>query len=294
MQVCQELSRIGQRRGLRVVAIYGGQDINHQLNALRQGVHVVVGTPGRVMDHLGRGTLHLGQVRFAILDEADKMLDIGFADDIDYILQLTPSHRQTALYSAAFPPFIQRLVHRHLDNPVRVRIGGEIETVHEVDQLYYEVAERDKPAALREIIEQHINGGQALVFCRTQIGVDWLVRSLTQRSYPVHGLHGGKSQYERNQVMQAFRNGKLKIMVSTNLASRGIDVPTITHIINYDVPDNVEEYVHRIGRAGRMGRTGTAITLVTEWDFGMLDLIRECMGDKLHQGRLAVSPGSHY
>lgn len=290
VQVSQELSRIGQFRGLQVLAIYGGQPIATQLNALRRGVHVVVGTPGRVMDHLGRGTLDLRQVKFAILDEADEMLDIGFAEDMDYILRQTPNQRQTALFSATFPSFIQKLIHRHLKQPVQVRIGGEIETVHEVAQLYYEVAERDKAAGLQEIIKQHVNGGQALVFCRTQIGVDRLVRSLTQHNYPAYGLHGGKPQSERNTVMQAFREGKLKVLVSTNLASRGIDIPAITHVINYDVPDNLEEYVHRIGRAGRMGREGTAITLVTEWDFEMLDFIMAHMEGRLRQGRLAVSP----
>ena len=291
VQVSQELSRIGQRRGLQVLAIYGGQAINPQLIALKRGVHVVVGTPGRIMDHLSRGTLDLRRVKFAILDEADEMLDIGFAEDMDYILRQTPkTGRQTALFSATFPGFIRKLIHRHLNTPVEVRIGGEIETVHEVAQVYYEVASRDKQAGLQEIIQQQINGGQALVFCRTQIGVDRLVRSLTQRNYPVLGLHGGKPQSERNAVMQGFRDGKLKVLVSTNLASRGIDIPAITHVINYDMPDNLEEYVHRIGRAGRMGREGTAVTLVTEWDFEVLDAIMAQMGDRLQQGRLSLSP----
>ena len=290
VQVAGELSRIGKYRSLRVVAIYGGQSINPQIEALRRGGQVVVGTPGRVMDHIGRGTLNLGQVKFAILDEADEMLDIGFADDMDYILRQTPRRRQTALFCATYPAFMRRLIHRHLHDPVWVRIGSEIETVEEVEQVYYEVAQRDKESGLREILDNQVNGGQALIFCRTQIGVDRLVRSLARHSYPVYGLHGGKTQTERNTVMQAFRGGELRILVSTNVASRGIDIPSITHVINYSIPDNLEEYVHRIGRAGRMGRQGTAITLVSEWDFDMLDLLMQNMGDRLHQARLAVSP----
>ena len=293
VQVCQEVSHIGQYRGLRVVALYGGQPINYQLEALRKGAQVAVGTPGRIMDHLGRGTLNLSHIKFAILDEADEMLDIGFADDMDYILRHTPlaaDGRQTALFSATFPSFIQKLIHRHLTSPEQVRIGGEIETVHQVSQVYYEVSERHKDAGLKEIISQQVNGGQALVFCRTQIGVDRLVHSLTRDGFPVYGLHGGKTQSERNKVMQAFREGNLKVLVSTNLAARGIDIPSITHIINYEVPDSVEEYVHRIGRAGRMGRPGTAILMVTEWDFDKADPIMQVMGGRLNKLRLSVSP----
>jgi ATP-dependent RNA helicase DeaD len=169
-------------------------------------------------------------------------------------------------------------------------MGGEIETVDEVAQVYYEIAERDAETGLREILDQQLNGGQALVFCRTQANVDYLVRYLARHQYPVAGLHGGKLQKERDAVMGAFREGSLKILVSTNLASRGIDIPAITHVINYNIPDNVEEYVHRIGRAGRMGRPGIAITLVREWDFDMLDSIKEHLGHRLLQGKLAASP----
>jgi ATP-dependent RNA helicase DeaD len=290
VQVSAELYRIGTYRGLQVAPIYGGQPIQPQIHALKRGAHVVVGTPGRIMDHLSRGTLRLDRVRFAVLDEADEMLDIGFAEDIDYILRQVPSQRQTALYSATFPSFIQRLIHRHLHDPVRVRMGGEIETVDEVEQVYYEIAERDAELGLREILDQQLNGGQALIFCRTQVNVDRLVHYLTHYHYPAAGLHGSKLQRERDTVMQAFRDGSLKILVSTNLASRGIDIPTITHVINYNIPDNVEEYVHRIGRAGRMGRSGTAITLVREWDFDMLDSLKGYIGNRLLQGKLEVSP----
>jgi ATP-dependent RNA helicase DeaD len=229
-------------------------------------------------------------VRFAVLDEADEMLDIGFAEDIDHILRRTPGQRQTTLYSATFPSFVRRLIHRYLCDPVWVRTGGAIETVDEVEQVYYEIAERDAKLGLREILDQQLNGAQALIFCRTKANVDRLVRYLAHHHYPISGLHGGKLQSERDAVMQAFRAGSLKILVSTNLASRGIDIPATTHVINYNIPDNVEGYVHRIGRAGRMGRSGTAITLVREWDFDMLDSIKGYIGDRLLQGKLAVSP----
>lgn len=290
VQVSAELHRIGSLRGIQVVPIYGGQSIQPQIQALKRGVHIVVGTPGRIMDHQRRGTLRLNGVSFVVLDEADEMLDIGFADDIDRILRQTPSQRQTALYSATFPGFIRGLIHRHLHDPVWVRLGGEIEMVDEVEQVYYEIADRDCEVGLREILDHQVNGGQALIFCRTQINVDRLVNYLSRHQYAVYGLHGGKPQKERNAAMQAFRDGSRKILVSTNLASRGIDIPTITHVINYTIPDNLEEYVHRIGRAGRMGRAGTAITLVREWDFDMLDAIMGHVGDRLLQGKLAVSP----
>ena len=291
VQVAGELSRIGVHRGLRVVSLYGGQSIQPQLKALARGVHVAVGTPGRVLDHLSRGTLRLDRVRYAVLDEADEMLDIGFAEDMDRILRQTPKSRQTALYSATFPGFIRRLIHRHLREPVYIWGDiGEVETVKEVEQVYYEIAERDLGTGLREILDQQVQEGQALIFCRTQVNVDRLVRELSDHDFLVYGLHGGKPQRERDAVMKSFRDGSLKILVSTNLAARGIDIPSITHVINYNIPDNVDEYVHRIGRAGRMGRAGTAITLVREWDFEMLDSIMESVGDKLAKGRLAVSP----
>ena len=291
VQVSGEIRRIGSRRNLRVVTLYGGQPIKGQIRLLQQGMQIAVGTPGRVLDHLQRGTLNLSGVKFAVLDEADEMLDIGFADDIDRILRVTPKVRQTALYSATFPGFIRRLINRHLDNPVYILSETEdVETVDEVRQVYYEIAKRDLEIGLQEILELSVGEGQALIFCRTQINVDTLVRELGRAGRRVYGLHGGKTQRERDSVMKSFRGGDLKILVSTNLASRGIDIPSITHVINYDMPENVEEYVHRIGRAGRMGRIGTAVTLVQEWDFEMLDAIIGKVGDKLVQGKLSVSP----
>ena len=295
IQVSDELRRLCQFRGLRVVTVYGGQPIRRQLDALQKGAHIVVGTPGRIQDHLRRGTLRLEQVRVAVLDEADEMLDIGFAEDIERILRFTPRSRQTALFSATMPFPIRRLVYRHSKRPLWVRIGGEAEPVEQVRQIYYEVAAQDKNVGLEELLRSSpstsspgVGDGQTLIFRRTQMGVERLVDYLSRRGYPVRGIHGGLSQGQRDAVMQAFRAGRLKLLVATNLASRGLDIPAIFQVINFDVPQNVEEYVHRIGRTSRMGRPGTAITLVGEWDLEAFDAVQQHIGDDMEQGRLAL------
>ena len=290
MQVAGELERIGARRGVRVCAVFGGQPIKRQLDQLARGVDVVVGTPGRVMDHMQRGTLKLGRVKFAVLDEADEMLDIGFAKDVEYILRQTPRSRQTMLFSATIPAFVRRLIRRYQNDPLWVRLGAEIQTVDEVDQIYYEVAERDKEAAVREVLDEMSDGARVLVFRRMQVGVDRLVRALSH-NYPVMGLHGGMPQSERDAAMGRFKAGNLPILVSTNVAARGIDVRDISHVINYDMPDNVEEYVHRIGRTARMGRRGTAVSFLAEWDFDVFERIVEHVGgDRLTRRRLSIYP----
>ena len=288
MQVTRETEKIGARRGVRVCAVFGGQPIKRQLAQLERGVDVVVGTPGRVMDHMRRGTLGLGRVKFAVLDEADEMLDIGFAKDVEYILRHTPRSRQTMLFSATIPPFVRTLIRRYQNDPLWVRLGAEIQTVDEVDQIYYEVAERDKETAMREVLDEMDEGARVLVFRRMQIGVDRLVRAL-KRGYPVMGLHGGMSQPERDAAMGRFKAGNLPVLVSTNVAARGIDVRDISHVINYDMPDNVEEYVHRIGRTARMGHKGTAVSFLAEWDLDVFDQIVKHVGDnRLTRRRLSI------
>lgn len=283
MQVADELRRIAATREISVVPVYGGQPIQRQLNALARGVEIVVGTPGRVMDHIERRTMRLDHIRVVVLDEADRMLDIGFAQDMQWILRRTPRSRQTALFSATIPGFVRRLIRTYMDDPVWIRLGDEIQTVDEVEQLYCEVAERDKVAGVAEILEGlDAETAQVLIFCRMQVGVDRLVRALRSRGYPIEGLHGGMPQGDRNSVMGRFRDGRLSILASTNLAARGIDILTITHVINYDMPDNVEEYVHRIGRTARMGMQGTAISIVAEWDRELFESVRKHIGaDKL-------------
>ena len=295
IQVSDELGNLCRHRELRVVTVYGGQSINRQLDALHKGAHIVVGTPGRVLDHLTRRTLRLDRVRTAVLDEADEMLDIGFADDIERILRFTPPTRQTALFSATMPNAIHRMVYRHLKDPTWLRVGGEAEPVDQVRQVYYEVASQDKNSGLEELLDSRqpagldeASKGQTLIFRRTQRGVERLVHYLQRRGTTVKGIHGGLTQGQRDAAMNAFRSGRLQLLVATNVAARGLDIPAISRVINFDTPQNVEEYVHRIGRTSRMGRPGTAITFVGESELDEFDLIQRHIGDDLEQGRLAL------
>jgi ATP-dependent RNA helicase DeaD len=277
-QVADELSCIFKYRGIRTVAVYGGAPIARQISGLEAGGQVVIGTPGRVIDLLNRGNLRLDNVKTVVLDEADQMLDIGFLPDIRTILRHTPRERHTALFTATVPTQIRRLIYSYLKDPKTIRVGEESEPVDSVRQMYCEVARRDKLDALREVFETIDAGEQTLVFRRTQEDVDWLVRMLKQKGVAADAIHGGLRQSDRNAVMQAFRDGKVKLLVSTNLTSRGIDVPAVAHVINYDIPEQVEEYVHRIGRTARMGREGTAVTFVAEWDTEFFDAIRDHVG----------------
>jgi ATP-dependent RNA helicase DeaD len=278
-QVTDEIARIVKYRGINIVAVYGGAPIAKQIAGLEANAHLIVGTPGRVIDLLNRGNLRLDKARTVILDEADQMLDIGFLPDIRTILRQTDRERQTALFTATVPTQIRRLIYSYLKDPKTIRVGEESEPAENVRQMYCEVARRDKFDALREVFETIDAGEQTLVFRRTQGDVDWLVKMLKQRRLPAEAIHGGLRQSERNTVMQDFRDGKVKILVSTNLTSRGIDVPAVAHVINYDCPEQVEEYVHRIGRTARMGRDGTAVTFVGEWDMEFFDAIRKHVGD---------------
>ncbi len=277
-QVTAELIRIAKYRGVHTACLYGGEPIHKQFVSLERGAHIVVGTPGRVIDHLQRGTLDLDRVRIAVLDEADQMLDIGFFPDIRRILRATPRSRQTTLFSATVPTQIKRLIYSFLHEPEWVRVGEESEPVSEVRQVYTEVAERDKYRALEKLLTSQ-EYDQALIFRRTQIGVDKLVANMSRRGYSIEGIHGALPQRKRDSVMRAFREGKLKLLVATNLASRGIDIAAISNVINFDMPDNVEEYVHRIGRTARMGRAGTAATFLAEWDFETFDAIKAHVGE---------------
>ena len=292
-QVSNELRSICRYCRLKVVTVYGGKPLRGQMDALQAGAHIVVGTPGRILDHLTRGTLRLDRVRIAVLDEADEMLDIGFAYDIERILRFTPPSRQTALFSATIPTRIRSMVYRHLKRPVWIRLGEEAEPVEQVKQVCYEVASWDKNAGLEELLQSSPSpsseqAGQTLIFRRTKIGVEKLVGYLRQRGYAARGIHGGLSQTERDAVMGAFRAGGLKLMVATNVAARGLDIPAIAQVINFDIPQNVEEYVHRIGRTSRMGRPGTAITFVGEWDLEAFDVIHRHIGDDLEWRKLAL------
>jgi ATP-dependent RNA helicase DeaD len=287
VQITQEIERLAQFRGLGIVSIYGGAAMRPQLDALKAGAQVAVGTPGRVLDHIRRGTLDLSNTSVLVLDEADRMLDMGFMPDVERIIRYTPRRRQTALFSATMPLVMRVLSRRHMRDPIWVRVRPEEPTVAEVQQLYYEVAERDKGEALIEILNEQ-RPDRAMIFRRTKVGVDRIVRFLQHRGYPVEALHGDMAQGARERVMADFRGGELPILVATDVAARGLDVPEVTHVINLDIPEAAESYVHRIGRTARMGRSGTAITFVSEWDADALGAIKKVANGALQQGRLSL------
>ena len=281
-QVLDVLHDFGAPLGFDTVGLLGGRALDRDFRALERRPHIVVGTPGRVLDHLQRGTLSLQNVRYAVLDEADQMLDIGFLPAITRILSRTPRARQTALFSATMPHAILRLVRRYMESPETVAIEPELTSADTVEQIYFEVAQRDKLRGLHELIERELKG-RTLVFSRTRRGVDFVAEQLGGAGVRVGALHGDMDQRRRDQVVQRFRAGELDILIATNVAARGLDIPEITHVVNYDVPQNPEEYVHRIGRTGRAGREGKAITFVCERDINEFDVLLEAFGDRLRK-----------
>ena len=263
MQVAEAVHRYGRGLGVQVLPIYGGQSFGQQLRGLRRGVHVIVATPGRALDHLGRGTLQLDAMRAVVLDEADEMLDMGFAEDLEAILSATPPERQTVLFSATMPPRIAALARRHLRDAVRVEIAREQAAPGElprVRQTAYIVARPHKPAALTRVLDMEAPTS-SIVFCRTRNEVNDVTELLHARGYEADAIHGGLSQEQRDRVMSRFRGGTTELLVATDVAARGLDIEHVSHVINYDVPCDPEVYVHRIGRTGRAGREGAAITL---------------------------------
>jgi ATP-dependent RNA helicase DeaD len=261
IQVSEALHKYGRHKRIETLPIYGGQPYERQLRGLQRGVHIVVGTPGRVMDHMRRGTLKLDSLKFFVLDEADEMLDMGFIDDIEWILQQVPAERQTALFSATIPSRIADLARKYMKDPQRISVRGKEMTVPETHQVYYEVPRARKVDALTRILDAEVPSS-AMIFCRTKHGVDELGEALMARGFPVETLHGDLSQSQRDRVMKRFRSGQAEILIATDVAARGLDIPDVSHVINFDIPESPETYVHRIGRTGRAGKAGTAITLV--------------------------------
>ncbi len=259
IQVTQALRTYGQRKGVDVVAVFGGAPIRTQQAQLRAGGHIVVGTVGRVKDLISRHSLMLHSTRFVVLDEADEMLDLGFLEDVEKILALTPSSRQTALFSATMPPEIRRLADKYMYEPEIVKVKAATLTVDSVEQFALEVAAKDKNATLVEVLEAE-KPVQAIVFARTKIRCDQLYKTLRDKGMNVKALHGDMSQGSRDGVMISFKDGRLPLLVATDVAARGLDISTVSHVINFDVPTSPDVYVHRIGRTGRVGRSGRAIT----------------------------------
>ena len=263
IQVTQALRTYAEHLdGVQVVAVFGGAPISTQQSQLREGAHVVVATVGRIMDLMSRRSLVLTAARFVVLDEADEMLDLGFIEDVEKILRLCPSGRQTALFSATMPAPIARLAEAHMYDPVTIKITPKQLTVDAIEQAYVEVEGRDKTARLIEVLRAE-EPEQAIIFCRTKIGAARLDRELRDRGFRNKALHGDMSQGQRDGVMIQFKERGMPLLVATDVAARGLDIEHVTHVINYDLPNNTEIYVHRIGRTGRVGRTGRAITFVT-------------------------------
>lgn len=285
IQVAEEVSRIGKYKRLRTLPIYGGQSIDRQIRGLRQGVQVVIGTPGRLLDHLSRKTLSLKNVKMVVLDEADEMLDMGFIEDIESILQATPADRQTLLFSATMPEEIKHLSRKYLQSPEFVTVSKNNLTVPLIEQVYYETREPNKLESMCRILDS-TSISLAIIFCRTKRGVDELVAGLQARGYPAAALHGDLSQYQRNHVMRQFRTGQLDYLVATDVAARGLDIDNVSHVINYDIPQDPEFYVHRIGRTGRAGKSGVAITLVSPRDYKQLRLIENLTKSRIRREKL--------
>jgi ATP-dependent RNA helicase DeaD len=275
LQVSQAFHSYGRELGARLVAIYGGAPARHQIDALRRGVDVVVATPGRALDLIARKSLRLDEVRTVVLDEADEMLEMGFIEDIESILALTPTDRQTVLFSATMPKRIDRLASQHLRNPERISIRARESAADEVPrvrQTAYIVTRQNKSAALGRILDAE-DPVASIVFCRTRGGVDELADLLTARGYQAEALHGGLTQDQRDRVMGRLRAGTTELLVATDVAARGLDVDHLSHVVNYDLPMSPEAYVHRIGRVGRAGREGVALSLVEPRERRMLKSI---------------------
>lgn len=285
IQVADELRKIMKYKRFNVVAIYGGQPIHPQIRELKQGAHVVVGTPGRILDHLQRKTLVINRVDTVVLDEADEMLDMGFIQDIEAILNRLPKERQTMLFSATLPHDIKRLSRRYMKNPIQVSVTKGNETADTINQLFYRTFEQHKLDAITRIIDTE-NIEVAIVFCRTKKGVATLAEALASKGYRAEGLHGDLTQPQRTNVMNAFRKKRINLLIATDIAARGIDVAHVTHVINYDIPEDPEQYVHRIGRTGRAGKSGIAITLVAPQDGKFLHAIEEKIKAKIPEEKL--------
>jgi len=285
-QVTAEIAAIGRFRNVKTVAIYGGAAMDRQVSALHRGTQVVVGTPGRVLDLIRRGELRLESVQIVILDEADRMLDMGFIVDVETILARCPRQRQTALFSATMPYAILRICDRFMRRDAdHVAIRPELRTVATTRQLVYFVAEQDKVAAMVELADT-FGFDRLLVFRHTQIGVDRLTASLKRRGRNVAALHGGLSQREREKTLAAFKAGQIQFLVATNVASRGLDIMDLPYVLSYDIPEDADTYIHRVGRTGRAGKAGTAITFVAEWDLDAWQAIKAEVGMEVEEGEL--------
>ncbi|MDY6915415.1 MAG: DEAD/DEAH box helicase [Candidatus Cloacimonadota bacterium] len=285
IQVAEELSSFRGNRQISILPVYGGQSIETQLRRLKRGVEVVVGTPGRIIDHIQRKTLKLEQVKFFILDEADEMLNMGFIEDIEIIFAATPAEKRTMLFSATMPHRIRMLAEKYMNKYELLKVQNKNMTVDTTDQIYFEVHQESKLEALCRIIDIETDF-YALVFCHTRLKTADVARKLSDRGYDAAALHGDIAQNQREKILNSFKHRKINILVATDVAARGIDVDDLTHVINYSIPQNPEAYVHRIGRTGRAGRQGTAITFITPSEFHKLMRIQQKTKGEIRREKL--------
>ncbi|MDD3652670.1 MAG: DEAD/DEAH box helicase [Desulfotomaculaceae bacterium] len=280
VQVAEELNLIGQFKGICTLPIYGGQDIIRQIKALKKRPHIIVGTPGRLLDHIRRRTIRLQQIKIVILDEADEMLNMGFIEDVEAILQETTKERQTLLFSATIPRQIQNLAQQFMKDPEIIRINTKEMTVANTEQYYLEVQEKQKFDVLCRLLDIQ-SPALAIVFGRTKRRVDELYEALNKRGYSAEGIHGDLTQAKRDSVLRQFKEGAIEVLVATDVAARGLDISGVTHVYNFDIPQDPESYVHRIGRTGRLGKSGQAITFVTPREIGLLKIIESMSRRKI-------------
>lgn len=288
IQVAEAIHTYARRmKDVRALPVYGGQSIEQQIRHLQRGVHVIVGTPGRIMDHLRRGTLDFDALKIVILDEADEMLRMGFIEDVEWILGQAPKDLQMALFSATIPPEIRRIADRYLQNPVMVEIEHKSLAVPTVEQRYLNVSEKQKLNVLSQVLETETEPGEAvLIFARTKVGAAEVAEKLQARGYMVEAMHGDMSQAQRESVIRRLRSGQVEVVVATDVAARGLDVERIGFVVNYDIPYDVEAYVHRIGRTGRAGRAGKAVLFVTPREQRLMRNIEQYIGQQIESMKI--------
>lgn len=286
IQVAEELSALGRYKNVHALPIYGGQDIQKQIRSLKKRPSIISATPGRLLDHINRRTIRLDNIQHVVLDEADEMLNMGFIDDIRAVLEKTPSERQTLLFSATMPRQIQMLAEQFMKDPKRVRIAAKTLTVDMIDQSFVKVKEREKFDVLTRFLDIH-SPERAIVFGRTKRRVDELYEALQKRGYTAEGIHGDLTQAKRDSVLRKFKNDQVELLVATDVAARGLDISNVTHVYNFDMPQDPESYVHRIGRTGRAGKKGLALTFITPPEMPHLKSIEKVTK---HQMKLAEAP----
>ena len=282
IQVAERIRRFSKYSNVKVLPVYGGESIGKQIRALQRGVHIVVGTPGRTIDHLKRGTLNLSSTKVVVLDEADRMLDMGFIDDINFILSKVPEDRQLSLFSATIDKSVMKMCHRYMKNPEKILVSKDEIALEQLNQYYIVVNSRSKLEHLLKMMRSQ-DVQKAIIFCNTRRGTDWLARKLRANRYSAEPMHAGFTQAQRERVTSAFRAGKFDFLIATDVAARGLDIQGITHIINYDVPAEAPVYFHRIGRTARKGCEGTAITLVGYGEIPDLNKIKNLTNTNIEE-----------